>query len=179
MRLLFLLFIILPIAELLLLFKVGSLIGALPTIAIVLLTATLGVRILRHQSFSTLRRAQARLQGGELPGQELVEGFLISIGGALLLTPGFITDISAMCLLLPFSRRALVRHLFQSGRIEAWGSGPGAFSFTRFRGSRFSGVGPPQGGPGGRDVFEGEFTREGRSDPSLKGPDQQNDPPQG
>lgn len=166
MRALFLLFIILPIAELLLLLKVGQTIGALPTIAIVLLTAILGVRILRQQSFSTLQRAQMRLQSGELPGQEIVEGFLISIGGALLLTPGFITDLIAISLLLPFTRRALVRYLFQSGRMQAWGTGTGAFTFTRFGGGW-----PPHGGPGGQDIYEGEYTREGRKDPSLGGPD--------
>ncbi len=174
MRLLFLLFIVLPIVELMLLFKVGQTIGALPTIAIVLLTATIGVRILRHQSFSTLRRAQERLQSGELPGQEIVEGFMISIGGALLLTPGFITDVIAIALLLPLTRRALVRHLFNSGRLQAMGTGAGAFTFTRFGGGW-----PPHGGPGGRDVYEGEFSREGRSGPSLRAPERENDPPQG
>ncbi len=174
MRVLFLLFIILPIAELMLLFKVGQVIGALPTIAIVLLTATVGVRILRHQSLSTLKRAQQRMQSGELPGQEIIEGFMISIGGALLLTPGFITDVSAIGLLLPFTRRALVRYLIKGGRMQAFTSGPGAFGFTRFGGGW-----PPHGGPGAKDVYEGEFSREGRSDPSLGAPDHQNDPPRG
>ncbi len=174
MRILFLLFIVLPIVELMLLFKVGQTIGALPTIAIVLFTATVGVRILRHQSFSTMKRAQQRMQSGELPGQEIIEGFLISIGGALLLTPGFITDLFAIALLLPFTRKTLVRYLFNSGRMQAWSQGPGAFTFTRFGGGW-----PPHGGPGGRDVYEGEFRREGRSEPSLGAPDHENDPPRG
>ena len=128
MRLLFLLFIVLPIVELMLLFKVGQTIGALPTIAIVLLTATIGVRILRHQSFSTLRRAQERLQSGELPGQEIVEGFMISIGGALLLTPGFITDVIAIALLRPaagygYWRRGLHFYPFWRWVAPPWRSG--------------------------------------------------------
>jgi UPF0716 protein FxsA len=153
------------------LFKVGQTIGVLPTIALVLFTATAGVRILRHQSFTTMQRAQQRLQGGELPGTEIVEGFLISIGGALLLTPGFITDLFAITLLLPFTRKALVRYLFAKGRLQAMSAGPGAFMFTRFGGGW-----PPHGGPGRKDVFEGEFTRESRNEPSLKGPNDPNRP---
>ena len=171
MRLLFLLFIILPIAELMLLFKVGQTLGVLPTIALVLFTATLGVRILKHQSRSTLLRAQQRMQGGELPGTEIIEGFLISIGGALLLTPGFITDLFAIVLLLPFTRRPLVQYLFNSGRMQTWGSMSHGFTFTRFGGGW-----PPHGGGRQKDVFEGEFTRETPLNPSLKAPESQNRP---
>lgn len=171
MRLLFLLFIVLPIAELMLLFKVGQAIGVLPTIALVLFTATAGVRILRHQSRSTMQRAQQRLQGGELPGTEIVEGFLISVGGALLLTPGFITDLFALVLLLPFTRRPLVQYLFKTGRANTVGSMSGGFTFTRFGGGW-----PPHGGSSQKDVFEGEFTREDPKSPSLKAPDGQNPP---
>jgi UPF0716 protein FxsA len=166
MRLLFLFFIVMPIVELMLLFEVGQRIGALPTIALVLLTASLGVGILRHQSSSTLRRAQDRLQSGELPGQEIIEGFLISIGGALLLTPGFITDLFAIFLLLPFTRRALVRQLLKNGRWQTWGGSATGFTFTRF-GRGF----PPTNGAGRGGIYEGEFTRDGRSDKTLGGPD--------
>jgi UPF0716 protein FxsA len=171
MRLLFLLFIILPIAELMLLFKVGQAIGVLPTIALVLFTATAGVRILKHQSRATMQRAQQRLQGGELPGTEILEGFLISIGGALLLTPGFITDVFAIVLLLPFTRRPLVQYLFKTGGMSTFGSMPGGFTFTRFGGGW-----PPHGGKGQKDVFEGEFTKEDPLNPSLRAPDGQNRP---
>ncbi len=171
MRFFFLLFIVLPIAELMLLLKVGQTIGALPTIALVLFTAAAGVHVLRHQSANTMRRAQQRLQGGELPGTEIVEGFLISVGGALLLTPGFITDLFALVLLLPFTRRPLVRYLFKTGRMSSFGQFPGGFTFTRFGGGW-----PPHGGASQKDVFEGEFTREEPQNPSLKGPDGQNRP---
>jgi UPF0716 protein FxsA len=171
MRLLFLLFIILPIAELMLLFKVGQTIGALPTIALVLFTATAGVRILKYQSRVTMQRAQQRLQGGELPGTEIVEGFLISIGGALLLTPGFITDLFAIVLLLPFTRRPLVQYLFKTGSLNTFGSMAGGFTFTRFGGGW-----PPHGGSSQKDVFEGEFTRDDPKNPSLRPPADQNRP---
>jgi UPF0716 protein FxsA len=170
MRLLFLLFIILPIAELMLLLKVGQEIGALKTIALVLLTAALGVFFLRRQSSATIKRAHERIKDGELPGREIIEGFMISVGGALLLTPGFITDVFALFLLLPFTRSALVKYLLAKGRLAAMNAGPGAFMFTRFGGGW-----PPQGGPGRKDIFEGEFTREGRTDKTLRGPDKDPD----
>jgi len=171
MRLVFILFIVLPIAELMLLFKVGQTIGAIPTIALVLFTAAVGIRILKHQSRSTMQRAQERLQGGELPGFEVVEGVLSSVGGGLLLTPGFITDLFAIVLLLPFTRRPLVQYLFKTGQMQAFGSFPGGFSFTRFGGGW-----PPHGGASQKDVFEGEFTREEPKSPSLRAPDEQNRP---
>ena len=171
MRLLFLLFIIVPIAELMLLIRVGQTIGVLPTIVLVLATAAIGVRILRHQSLSTLKRAQQRMQSGEVPGKEIVEGFLISIGGALLLTPGFITDLFAIGLLLPPTRHALVGYLFRKGAMKAMSTGPGAFVFTRFGGGF-----PPQGGPGRRDIFEGEFSRDDEPKTPLRGPKGPSDP---
>lgn len=166
MRLLFLLFIVLPIAELMLLFKVGQTIGALPTIAIVVLTAFVGSRILKRQSFSTLRRAQDRWQHGELPGREIIEGFFLSIGGALLLTPGFITDVFAVVLLLPWTRRALVSRLLSSGQLQNFGSGGAGFTFMHM------GAGRPAPAPTDNDIYEGEFTRENPPAPKLPGPDQ-------
>lgn len=170
MRLLFLFAIVLPIAELMLLIEVGKEIGVLPTVLILLGIAAIGLRILRHQSVSTLRRAHQRVQGGELPGREIVDAFMISIGGALLLMPGFITDLFALCLLLPLSRRAVVAWLLRRGGLGAMQSGPGAFVFTRFGNNPFSGVWPPQGGPGRRDIYEGEFSREDEPKTPLKGP---------
>lgn len=176
MRFLFLLLIVLPIAELMLLIEVGREIGVLPTVLIVLATAALGLRVLRYQSASTLRRAQQRVQGGEMPGQEILEGFLISIGGALLLSPGFITDLFAICVLLPPTRRALVGWLVRRGGLSAMRAGPGAFVFTRFGSDPFSAGWPPQGGPGRRDIFEGEFTREDEPKTPLEGPKGPSDP---
>lgn len=155
MRVLFLLFIALPILELYLLFKVGGVIGFLPTVAVVLATGALGVHVLRRQSFSTLQRAQAKMQSGQLPGQEIIEGMFIAVGGALLLTPGFITDFIAIFFLLPFTRRPLVRYLLDSGKLSAFAQQSGSgFTFMHMGGRG------PQRPAGGHDVYEGEFTRE-------------------
>lgn len=170
MRILFLLFIVLPIVELWLLFKVGGVIGFLPTVALVLLTGALGVHVLRRQGFNTFRRAQDRLQSGQLPGQEIIEGFFIAAAGALLLTPGFITDVAAVVFLLPFTRRLIVRHLLRSGSIAAMTGQTSGFTFMHMGGSR-----PQSGSTGGHDVYEGEFTREQPAVKPLAAPDRDED----
>ncbi|MDX1800983.1 MAG: FxsA family protein, partial [Marinobacter sp.] len=86
----FLLFVILPIVEMTILIKVGAVIGALNTIGLVLLTAVLGAALLRQQGLATLLKANQRLNSGELPAKEVAEGLILAVGGALLLTPGFV-----------------------------------------------------------------------------------------
>lgn len=92
MRPLLLLFIVTPILEMWLLITVGREIGALPTIGLVFLTAIVGLAMLRRQGISTVMRAQQKMQTGEVPAREMVEGIFLAVGGALLLTPGFFTD---------------------------------------------------------------------------------------
>ena len=91
-------FIVIPIAELLLLFEVADLIGGLATLGLVIVTAFVGVNVLRIQGFSTLSRANRRMAGGELPGQEIVEGLLLAFAGAArrlrLSTVGFLMYIN-------------------------------------------------------------------------------------
>lgn len=105
MRFLFLLFIVVPIIEITLLINVGQAIGAWNTVGLVLLSAFIGVNMLRYQGLSTLGRAQQRMQSGELPGREMVEGIVLAVGGALLLTPGFVTDVIGFLCLIPFTRQ--------------------------------------------------------------------------
>ena len=101
MRYLLLLFVLMPIAEMWLLITVGSQIGALPTIGLVLLTAVAGAGLLREQGFATLWKGRQKLQGGELPTTEIAEGIILAVSGALLLTPGFVTDIIGFAGLIP------------------------------------------------------------------------------
>jgi len=102
------------------LIEVGSLIGALPTITLVLLTAMVGVALLRREGLSTLVRGHRKLDQGELPAQEMIEGLILAICGALLLTPGFVTDFVGFLGLIPFSRQWFVRKLISNGSIDSF-----------------------------------------------------------
>jgi len=101
------LFLIIPIVEIFILIKSGEIIGIFPTIILVVLTAVIGAALLRQQGLSTLARFQKNMSQGKLPAQELVEGILLAVGGALLMTPGFVTDTIGFLCLLPFSRKLM------------------------------------------------------------------------
>jgi UPF0716 protein FxsA len=97
-------FLAVPIVEIYLLIQVGQVIGAGWTILMVVLTAVIGVWLLRIQGLSTLTRAQQRLQENELPAREILEGLALVVAGAFLLTPGFFTDSLGFLLLFPPTR---------------------------------------------------------------------------
>ena len=101
---LFLLFTVLPILELIVIIKVGAKIGALNTVLILLATGAIGAFLARLQGFLVLRKVQDNLNNGIMPSSELLDGFMIFAGGVLLLTPGFITDIFGILLLIPITR---------------------------------------------------------------------------
>lgn len=101
---LFLLFAVIPVIELYLLLKVGSLIGALPTVVLVLSISMAGAWLVRHQGFGIMRRIQSEMAQGGLPAAELLDGALVLVGGVLLLTPGFFTDFLGLFFLIPFTR---------------------------------------------------------------------------
>ena len=139
---LLLLFLLVPLVEIYILIEVGGIIGALPTIGLCVLTAVVGAGLLRLQGFQTLRRAQDNLARGEIPAIEMFEGVALAFGGALLLTPGFVTDAVGFACLIPWSRRWLIRGALR--RMEIY-------------------YGPP-GGPGGprqgrHYTIEGDFRR--------------------
>ena len=140
MPILLALFIIMPIAEMWVLIQVGMRIGALSTIGLVLLTAVVGLALLRQQGLSTLMRAKQRIQVGQMPAQEMGEGIFLAIGGALLLTPGFITDVFGFACLIPGVRRILL------GRFLKKGIGVTAFSVNSKIGERETHI-PNQNSP--------------------------------
>ena len=108
--LLIVLFIVVPIAELALLIQVGSWIGFWPTLALLVLDAVLGSMLMRSQGRAAWRRFNEAIAEGRAPAREALDGVLVIFGGALLLTPGFITDIFGLIFLIP-PTRALVRRL--------------------------------------------------------------------
>ncbi|MDQ2078294.1 FxsA family protein [Marinimicrobium sp. ABcell2] len=140
MRLL-VLFLVIPLLEIWLLIHVGGYVGAAPTVALVVLTAVVGVTVIRLQGLSALTRANARMRAGEVPAQEMGEGLILALAGVLLLTPGFATDaVGFACLIPPLRRRLLAPWLRKLGRSQQW---------------------PPHSGPSesGR-TLEGEYRRD-------------------
>jgi UPF0716 protein FxsA len=128
--LLVLIFIVLPVAEIYVIIKVGDAIGALPTIGLLILDGFLGAALLRHQGRAAWRRFNEALAAGRIPAREVFDGAMVILGGAFLLTPGFITDVIGLLLLIPASRamfRGLVSKvaLGRAGfvvRTAQWGS---------------------------------------------------------
>ena len=108
MPLLILLFIGLPLIELYVLIQVGSEIGALSTILLLILTAVVGIWIVRYQGFGVLMRVRDLLDRGEVPAIELLDGALILVAGLCLILPGFVTDSLGFLLLIPPLRRVLI-----------------------------------------------------------------------
>jgi UPF0716 protein FxsA len=106
------LFIVVPIVELWVIIEIGSLIGVWPTIALLLADALLGSLLLRHQGRGAWRRFNEAIAERRFPGREVADGLLIAIGGTLLLTPGFLTDIVGAIFLIP-PTRAIVRRLMR------------------------------------------------------------------
>ena len=104
---LFLIFLIVPVIEIYLLIKVGSLIGGFPTVAILLLISLLGAYLVRSQGFRILARIRDELAQGRLPAAQLLDGALVLIGGVLLMTPGFFTDFLGTFFLVPWTRRLI------------------------------------------------------------------------
>ena len=105
------LFVLLPLVELALLIQVGQAIGLLWTLVIVVLTGVLGASLARRQGLRAWLAIRAELQQGRMPGNALLDGLLILIGGVVLLTPGILTDLAGFALLVPATRNALKRSL--------------------------------------------------------------------
>ena len=140
---LLLLFLLVPVVEIYLLIKIGGVIGAFPTVVLVILTAVIGAALARYQGLATLQRLQATMARGEAPAIEMFEGVLLLVGALMLLTPGFMTDLLGFACLIPVTRRALA----------FWG----LRQFTQVTPGRS----PPQ--HAGKDqprTLEGEFRRE-------------------
>lgn len=145
-------FILVPIAEIAVFIEAGKIIGLGWTLALVVATAIAGTWLLRRQGLQVLAQTQARLNRGELPVGEMFTGLCLLVAGALLLTPGFLTDAAGLLLFVPPLRDALggfvLRRLARGPRTRVWVDGQ---EVDLGRG--------PDRGSGGGPVIEGEFTR--------------------
>ncbi len=104
---LFLLFTIIPVIELTLLIEIGTLIGTLNTVILVIFTAVVGAYLVRMEGLGVIYRFQQNMQEGRFPGEEILDGAMILVAGALLVTPGVATDIIGFLLVFPSSRRMI------------------------------------------------------------------------
>jgi UPF0716 protein FxsA len=109
--LLALLFIVVPLAELYVILQVGQAIGVLDTLVLLIVISVVGAWLAKREGLGVLRRIQRSIEAGRVPGTELIDGFLILLAGALMLTPGFVTDCLAILLLLPPVRVVVRRQL--------------------------------------------------------------------
>jgi UPF0716 protein FxsA len=168
------LFIAVPLAELYLIIKVGEAIGVLPTIAILVADAVLGYYLLRHQGRAAWRRFNQALDERRFPAKEVADGVMITFGGALLLTPGFITDIAGFLLLLPPTRAVIRKILWRFlGRRFQIVAGPAGWGYERMRGS-----GRAEPGTNGRSYdVEGTAHEVGEDPPHRAAPDDRRLPP--
>jgi UPF0716 protein FxsA len=158
--LLFVLLIVIPVAELWVIVQFAQEIGFLETLGLLILMSVLGAFLLKQQGMATWRRMQASLARGEVPGRELTDAFLVMIGGALLLTPGFLTDVVGFALLFPLTRAALkgvVRRAFGAWAMQRAGTAGRVYDATVVRSRRkedsprasAAGDLPPGPGPSG------------------------------
>lgn len=150
MRIFFLLFLLFPLAELYVLIKVGSSIGALATILLLVLSGIAGVLLMRLAGVATAWRARERLARGELPEREMLQGLMLALGGGLLFLPGFISDVLALIVLFPPSRNFLFRLV--NRRIEEQVRRRRAFADDL----------QARSGPQRPNVIEGEWERRDR-----------------
>ncbi len=104
-----------------LLIEVAGYIDAWPTIGLVMLTAVIGVALLKRQGLATLTRGMGRMERGEVPAREMAEGILLAVAGALLLTPGFITDTIGFLLLFPPTRLMIAVQMLKRVQVHAAG----------------------------------------------------------
>ena len=142
-QILLLLFLVIPVVEIYVLLQIGGVLGAVPTVGLVVLTALVGAALMRSQGFRTLSKVQGAMAAGEIPAVQLIEGAFILVAGALLLTPGFVTDAIGFAFLFPpaesgdHSRHIVAPDASQnfrwSGADRGRGASPGCQARQRYR----------------------------------------------
>jgi len=139
------LFLVIPLTEIYLLIEVVGIIGAIPTIFLVVFTAVFGALLIRHQGVATMLRARQEINQGAVPAMQMLEGVALLVSGALLLTPGFMTDAIGFVLLVPPMRRFLILKMLGGAVPPSVNPFDSAGSADR---------------PGERRTIEGEFKRD-------------------
>ena len=145
---LFLLFIVAPLLELYVIIQVASVIGGWETIALLVIESAIGAWLLKRQGLATLDKISRAVNEGRIPSNELIDGLLLLVAGALMLAPGFIGDVLGFLLIIPVTRmpfRAILRKRFESGKYSSFfaasTAGAAGAGGTRFVGSFRAGRG--------------------------------------
>lgn len=141
--------------ELTVMIEVGSVIGALPTVGLLVLTAVLGSSLVRSEGIKTLFSAQQKMQQGEMPGREVMGGMMLALAGLLLIIPGFVTDFFGILLLQPWLRNRLADKLVGSRQFRMQ---MGGFQAQQSPFGAGQNDGSGQDNRGGTTI-EGEFER--------------------
>ena len=165
-RVLFVLFIIIPIIEISVLMQVGELLGMWPTIGIVILSAWIGAKYVRQQGLATLQSVQTKMAQGEMPSSEIVTGLMLLVAGVLLVTPGFVTDIFGLSLLIPSVRQAIAasvqKHINVNPHVAGNSTGAGFHHGNVYESEEFSHTPDPENKAIPQhhsETIEGEYTR--------------------
>ncbi|AUZ73789.1 hypothetical protein CKOHBEJN_00857 [Aeromonas hydrophila] len=153
---LFLLLVGLVVLELTVMIEVGSVIGALPTVGLLILTAVLGSSLVRSEGIKTLFNAQQKMQQGEMPGREVMGGMMLALAGLLLIIPGFVTDFFGILLLQPWLRNKLADKLIGSNQFKMQ---MGGFQARQQPFDEVPGNDQPGQSPRSGTTIEGEFER--------------------
>ena len=143
-------FIATPLLEMLVLFEAAELLGAWTTLLLVILTAVIGLNILKREGISTLFRANKRLSSGELPAQEIIEAMLLAATGVLLITPGFLTDVLGFGLLARALRQLVARAFMRAEVLET-------FIVSNTRDARYWSTNGQEAQFKPGDIYEGEY----------------------
>ena len=155
MRAFLLLFLLFPVLELYVFFKVGTAIGFFPALLLIIAGSALGVVVMRVAGLATALRTRESMQRGELPAGDLLNGLMVAVGGGLLLVPGFLSDVLGLLCLLPFTRHWIARKVQRRAEEQAMRQRAFAEDMANAPGSH------PGAGPSARqpNVLEGEYER--------------------
>lgn len=153
---LFFLFVLMPIIEIAVLIQVGSVLGAFNTIALLVLTAIVGASLVRSQGIRTMQSAQLKMAQGQLPGREMVSGIMIFIAGVMFITPGFVTDLIALLMLIPAVQSVMGVWLLK--RVQVHGTAT-HFQFHSHQQTRSQDSTQESHQPKPGNTLEGEYQR--------------------
>lgn len=135
---LFVVFVVMPIVEILVLLEVSEHIGGWTTIGIIVFTAVVGSHLVKQQGLQTFQSAQIKLQQGHMPETELLEGFLILVAGILLVTPGFVTDFFGLLCLIPVTRHIIAKAVVKSFKTASLHAHFQSQTYTNYRQAPFN-----------------------------------------